>query len=691
MDIGGETMEADVRFFPPYTPSGAQATISIGLFEVSGPEPTENTVHFLRLSERGPDRYAHVVSPIGESEPVDGGQLLFPVDTVNRDEFVPAPEGVRCVAMEFSDRLLTSDAARTAGDVVDELHSGGRRSGLREALERISRKVGEGDRTVAPRKGLGDLLANVTGDRASATGSDDTPRPGGIADVFPERHAGASPPVADARAPEPVSSEEEAPDSFGTSPTVCGNVASVSGLTLDPDAFPGLFTVGAMPRAEAEFAAIELLPFTDEARQTDARLTFAAGRAGQLQPIALPNGIRARPVAEALNELILAVPTDPKSLRRVSPVLEKTEQQGPGARAATGAFRLAIFADGHSLSQAGVAELERDLLKSGGAPPWVVDWFEPDTLGRITAHINLPSINAATVMAATSPGEFFPQQPDQFEALMRGFEETLVSDGPSYDQVIWVLEGHVLPHNTPGRLEEMIERVNELGRVTRFPDGRARKWLQVIAGQFSAPFSAAYLDGPLKTTRAGYLTIEDRGKAERTVMLLDQTFLRNTLSGLMSRAGSVYEPGLRKSPMEMEPPPEAEADQVSLTPAVDAEAAYERIGLVLHREGFTPFVEAVRATRAAFENGGPVGRNGTPYRQQNALTLVLLRSNDDGQVNLSPLTRSEYDRWIRLLERALGETRYISRVATIFHTAERIEGFMAEGKECDYLFVDFER
>lgn len=123
--------------------------------------------------------------------------------------------------------------------------------------------------------------------------------------------------------------------------------------------------------------------------------------------------------------------------------------------------------------------------------------------GAATLHRDLGGLDRVVQAAQGDEGEFHASSARKFKALLTQLEKVLMSAETPYDQVIWVIKAHRLPHSVPQQMAALLKRVNKSGRVARLFNGEAGKWLFVISGRYTSVWAEYYLRGPISDVNVG--------------------------------------------------------------------------------------------------------------------------------------------------------------------------------------------
>lgn len=255
-------------------------------------------------------------------------------------------------------------------------------------------------------------------------------------------------------------------------------------------------------------------------------------------------------------------------------------------------------------------------------------WHDVAQDGAISAPQTYDSF--AAVVAAAKTRENWDVNYSLASNLQRfadGIVTTLENSPERTDLSIWVLEGMLLPDETPQILSDMIRRVGASGNIPRFESDRApRRWLYVLAGQFAQSFSEGYLRGPVQRSNPaiGEIDIEIRGGGEARSLLTDPVRPAQALRSQFSRLGI---------PTVAAAPAAAPADEGDTRPAIDAESGYVDIGLVIEASRLNNLIDELLNTREGFRAFvDKTGREGTTKITLDATSLFRPRSDEGAQV-----------------------------------------------------------
>lgn len=210
-----------------------------------------------------------------------------------------------------------------------------------------------------------------------------------------------------------------------------------------------------------------------------------------------------------------------------------------------------------------------------------------------------------------------------------GVVSTLETSPERTDLSIWVLEGVLLPDESPQILSEMIRRVGASGNIPRFEsDNAPRRWLYVLSGQFAQSFSEGYLRGPIQRSRPaiGEIDIEIRGAGEERSLMTDPARPAHALRSQFSRLGIAPV----EAPAAAAPLPPEDGDS---RPAMAGEQGYSDLGLVMDAAALDGFLSDLAGTMRGFRafTAGEK-RDGSIRVARDATALFRPRSDETGRI-----------------------------------------------------------
>ncbi len=450
---------------------------------------------------------------------------------------------------------------------------------------------------------------------------------------------------------------------------VCFGGTGAREALLSPVPVSG-FAIAGRLSATGPVPAYRRIPFTEEIVPDPVRVRVGDAAKGRLVPLAQPFGYR--PHAVAGGAPVRAVrPLDVSSLQFDSPA--------PAPLPAVEAIRLLVVSDAATLAVSGLDRLETRLTDWAGRRMWAVSWAEITAGGEVLAPVDYPGFAALVASVSGRDDSYAAVNKAQFSGLMRGIERVLTGDGAPFDKVFWLIEGHPLPHNAPARFEAMIETVNRAGTVSRRGDGSPRKWLEVIAGQYSTPFSQYYLQGPILTTGAGYMSVERRMGAERDRILTNTKAIEDRLHLALNRAGGVSAP---------------------VTPGASRPAALGTDGLIFDRDGllgesgllvarasFPELLKSLSMTTLVWNRIDNGLETEIPPDVIDALSILALRTREDGSLSTRRLSAQGLMRRLSVARARPGGEAELTVIRAWLLTAMSRVLAVRDAGGCDYLFL----
>lgn len=529
------------------------------------------------------------------------------------------------------------------------------------------------------------LLADDTSDGETLTLTEilteaaPPPESGGLGDLMAELETDAAP----AEVPTPTPSKPEVStstveDTVATPASLRGlaNLCHASDFVPVPVAAED-FTqpVGLFGRLRSgHVIAYEAVPFTSDYAPADQVFRVKDDSIEMLVPLLLPLGTRQR---DALNGEILT--PSQINLDLLSAPEELADDVAPETPApyAEPSMRYLVVGDAPSILVSGLStKVGNVIAKDYPTRPWGIDWLRFESDGSHTVGRDFQTFEELE-MVATKGDKFIANNERKFEELLNAIENTLISADVTYDQVIWVLEGHTLPHTAPLRFQDFINRIGKSGNIARFPDRKPRKWLQVVTGEYNVSFGRAYLEGPLKTTVAGYLSEEEIGPDGRTVLLTDPSRLIDATRNILLRrhSGAVVTP--------TDPPEEAPSEK-SLV--FDAGAIFSEYGLVLKRETFQDFAKGTRKTinaKSRFQADQKANFD-TPF--WDVTRFLAPSTGKDSTFVVKNATPRQLSRRLTLLESQFGKEQLDAHLERLSNISE--QALVPEIQNaCDLLFI----
>lgn len=603
-----------------------------------------------------------------ETETVFGGELLAPLEVIQEDGFRDRG-GQSCVRVSSKPVLVAPMTARSMGiDLSTEIRvlplEGSPRPDMREVFPDAAKpEVAEDE----PKKGIGDVFASKTGTADPPVPDDpsvEPAKPDAVADVI-------DPPVdiIDTIVEEVVAEVAAVP------PTIC-----LPGQA-DPQPFADSvgaegFTVAGLLADAVDLPAFRRLPGTDDLIPEDGSLALAARAASEVRRLALPFGLQTINTSDN-NEI--------QPMRPVDATLVVSGEAGatsPPAVTIDTLLNLLVIGDADTTAVSGLDLLEQDLIAATGYDAWTVEWVRVMPDGQFASPVTFGSLREVVAAAAAEKGAYFAQDTVAFDKLMQGIEAALLTEGPVVHQVLLLQEGYQLPHSAPARFEAMILAVNDRGRIERFPDNRPRKWLQMIAGSFSTPFSESYLDGPIKTTGVGYLVTEGRAESGRTTILTDTSVPLSSLElALRRRAGEL---GVT-TPQPPDPVVETADDALGTDVFFPRASFVTDLGLVVRQDMMVAFLQSLSATTTAIDDLANKRDASFAVELLDIAALMTLRTDGQGTLKPETLDARGLERSLKLLKLRRGEG-FIDRLqAWQKSTIQQVAPVIAQ-TECGYFY-----
>ncbi len=308
--------------------------------------------------------------------------------------------------------------------------------------------------------------------------------------------------------------------------------------------------------------------------------------------------------------------------------------------------RLLVVGAANDVNAAGLAALDPGLTAVYGASAYSIDWVEIGPAGQLAPIVPASDFAALAMTAQTRSGEFFVSDPADLDRMLGDLTRILTSATTPYDKVILVLEGQPWPHETPAQLARFIDRINDpnadpLAQIARRDRGDARSWLLVIGGATQVGYAASYLEGPVKTLRAGDVLIEDRKGADRTVLLTDvaaaEKLLRDAIDAAFRKAGVDPAPATVSAP----------SDSTLDTVFVDIDMVAQDIGILLDQALVPDLTESLRQTMALLSGAKTVAAI-------DPLSLLRLATLGTGALEVRPLLAADLDGQLKQLNAAPG-------------------------------------
>lgn len=212
----------------------------------------------------------------------------------------------------------------------------------------------------------------------------------------------------------------------------------------------------------------------------------------------------------------------------------------PEAVASEDRLNVYIVGDAASVRVTGLTRLEAAAKAKLGQVYWNIIWHDVAKNGAIDEGKIYGSMAELDRDLPKTREPVFLSSAAQFERFVGDLEELAVNAPLRIDQLYWIKEGYLLPHEAPLRVSKALRLINAKGNIARRENGNPLKWLQVIAGTYAQEFSRYYLEGPVKTAvpEVGSMSVERRD-GERKYILSDLTYPQSMLQYLAKRRGLV--------------------------------------------------------------------------------------------------------------------------------------------------------
>lgn len=648
-----------------------QPPVIAGVFE------TAEKFQFLSLQS---GRFAYVSSDDGDSKAFNAGQLLS-----DRIKKVLKVGNRKCVRIREMDVFVTPAVARDMGyEVKPDIGTMVLREdgvflpfegpgSYFETIEEPEGSLGglfteDGDKPETPgAKGPGSL-----GDIASEAGAGRASEPskptggGGLAGLVPAKPETPVTPKPEISAPVEAVLEEIRKEEL-PGRAVCHASTGTVGDLYGPLPDTGYGVVGRvrMPDPVRAFTWDAIAQVLDPVAVT---ATLAPDYADQLVLLGQPVGLNRIAIAEG-GPVRIATPLDPGVV-----TLSAVTPEAPSGEAA---IRLLVASDAARLAESGLDRLETALVAAHGQRLWQVDWAEIRPDGAVLPAVSYPDLTALVAAAAGREDEVDLQDAAQFDKVMTGFETVLTDPGKAVTKFLWVVEGQRLPHSAPARFEAMILRVNDAGNIARKPRGEPRKWLEVIAGQFTTGFAEGYLEGPSKTSQVGEMTVEDRkGASDRDVILTD-------VDGLAARITTALDAAYRATG-GAKPEPVATFPTEGLV--YDRDGLVSEAGLLVARAAYGEFIAALGATQTSWDNIENDTTAPVIPGTLDALSLVAFSTRDNGALATRSLRVKMLERRIALARSDPAQAAALSAQRTWLARALPMAVTRSADPQCDYIF-----
>lgn len=448
-----------------------------------------------------------------------------------------------------------------------------------------------------------------------------------------EDATGPEKPPAETPVPSPVAEPPADPtgDGDATAPPAEAAMCDRFGIALD--AAPGLeaapfLTVGQRSSTQ-EVGLWTYNDIVDQAMPTGQTgvLTTAAG---VIEPIEIVRTFRLadQPVRHLLRPIL------PDSLR-LAP--------GEATVALPVVLSVRLFGDARMIALSGLDALDADLADLLPAGTLRILWHEIQPDGQIGTLREADRFSDLVATARDLPEtDVSYSSRTTMQTFADGLVRVLASSETTTDLAVWVLEGVLLPDETPAILSDMIARVGRDGNIRRFlpGDGRPRRWLHVVSGQFAQMFSESYIRGPVLRADPpiGEMDVErDSGRDKRT-LLDDRGKLATALSNHIKRNLAALE--LPEGPGGAGP-----ADAY-----LDGVDGYDSIGILLPTGQTTDWLDAAGQSLRAIQ----LFKDGTPPDEARSAkvdlsALLLVKSTNAGlATGLVGAAGSEQQRLSRL-------------------------------------------
>lgn len=583
---------------------------------------------------RGRDVDAGVITIDGHDPDPDRGPITFPWDAREKE-----PENGLSNLFDGSE----DDASKAAS-------VGGSESGLSDALVMDRKSDDKGD----------DLGAMFAKDDDKSDAPDDK------AEISVET-------IDDSKDPDKEileALEEAVEDPVQMCNADTGELLTIPFLDLSPQ----FFVVGQLS-AQSGVSAASLLPFTNDIVDSGVVASISEPAGNAYVRVALPFGSNKMQMPDGAKAQVVRFPD--------AIDIDLANKGADPADLPSDRMHVLVASDAATLAQSGLAELEKELLAWSNHPLWSVEWVEITATGELLPRRQFESYHALVAAAAeNSESEYFASDTEQFRKLTQDLKAELGREGPSVDQFFWLIEGIRLPHTAPSDLERFIQAVDEGGNVTRRDNGRARKWLELVAGEFSTPYAQYYLEGPVKTTGSGYFTVEVRNGKPRDVILQDTKGIVERTKLIVRRTIEDFEPTETTKP---------KVDLIDL--AFARQDAVSSLGIMVRADALPEFASSLAlANRLLLEDGEEYAKT-SAANVIDLVSLANMRTDEFGAMGLRSLTLQEQNARLKKVAKQPGGTDKLARLkkwtsltSSLALTALTLPDF----KECQYFYFSDE-
>lgn len=352
-----------------------------------------------------------------------------------------------------------------------------------------------------------------------------------------------------------------------------------------------------------------------------------------------------------------------------------------GAPLAEPVLSVRVFGDPAAVRMSGLQRLDRDPVLSGliAADGLAAEWSSVGPDGRLAAPRRFATFGDLVAAAEAEPaGEANYSARAVLQRFFDGFAATLIGSGTTTDAAIWVLQGVLMPDETPAMLTAMIESVNQDGNIRRFapPQSEPRRWLHVLSGTFAQRFSEAYLTGPIERSAPaiGNFSIElDPGREprdflrgdDRLALMLQNHARRNAPADLLPAAA----------------PPEGTATSV-----VAAET-HDLVGIAIRKDQTSRLVrDLANAKRSLMDlQSGVTPASSGDGEGFNPFSLFLPSSGPDGTIRGLFAPVSAIDTRLALSHREGRSAEILAFVERLLNNVSYAAALAEEG--CDAIVV----
>lgn len=346
----------------------------------------------------------------------------------------------------------------------------------------------------------------------------------------------------------------------------------------------------------------------------------------------------------------------------------------------TSTLTVRVFGDARIVGISGLAQLDTVLESSLLTGSLQILWHEIKADG--TLH---PGREFRSFFDLIASARSLPQVDVGYSdaATLRRFADalakTMITSDATTDMAVWVLEGVLLPDETPAILSDTIARIGLEGNIRRFlpGDGRPRRWLHVLTGQFAQTFSESYIRGPVLRAEPpiGEVEVEiNSGRPERSLL------------GDPGKLGLALTNHLKRNASRVELPAAVSGAAADLF-FVDAADAYDRIGVLVPRENLSDWLDSTStALNSIARYEDEIVVNDDEAQMYDLSALLLLSSNSYGvTLGLINAGGGTQQRLLRLEASGLLDD-YYRLVLRLTEQLVQARGSLAD--DCGYFFLE---